>query len=260
MIGSTESITVYTEQIRKDANGAYSFTKTDGTAISGAPAIVYNIADFSLVSGNAVNGAYTNGTAYVIVVDGEYYPADSNYRRVETSSVVSGLKQGTITKADAAGNTWATIDGIENVNVSSYKFEFFYRNADGTVLYKAGDSTNVTVASRAIYEAQIKTQQDAYDKAVAAYEEALSKDYLSEERLAYYKEEVERTEAELLEAKDSLLDKYFNGRFWNVPNSPYYTYVQLGQGSFQQPTSSLTFTYVLVGDTYCVFSDEFVLG
>lgn len=260
VIGSTESITVYTEQIRKDANGAYSFTKTDGTAISGAPAIVYNIADFSLVSGNAVNGAYTNGTAYVIVVDGEYYPADSNYRRVETSSVVSGLKQGTITKADAAGNTWATIDGIENVNVSSYKFEFFYRNADGTVLYKAGDSTNVTVASRAIYEAQIKTQQDAYDKAVAAYEEALSKDYLSEERLAYYKEEVERTEAELLEAKDSLLDKYFNGRFWNVPNSPYYTYVQLGQGSFQQPTSSLTFTYVLVGDTYCVFSDEFVLG
>ena len=260
VIGSTESITVYTEQIRKDANGAYSFTKTDGTAISGAPAIVYNIADFSLVSGNAVNGAYTNGTAYVIVVDGEYYPADSNYRRIETSSVVSGLKQGTITKADAAGNTWATIDGIENVNVSSYKFEFFYRNADGTVLYKAGDSTNVTVASRAIYEAQIKTQQDAYDKAVAAYEEALSKDYLSEERLAYYKEEVERTEAELLEAKDSLLDKYFNGRFWNVPNSPYYTYVQLGQGSFQQPTSSLTFTYVLVGDTYCVFSDEFVLG
>ena len=260
VIGSTESITVYTEQIRKDANGAYSFTKTDGTAISGAPAIVYNIADFSLVSGNAVNGAYTNGTAYVIVVDGEYYPADSNYRRVETSSVVSGLKQGTITKADAAGNTWATIDGIENVNISSYKFEFFYRNADGTVLYKAGDSTNVTVASRAIYEAQIKTQQDAYDKAVAAYEEALSKDYLSEERLAYYKEEVERTEAELLEAKDSLLDKYFNGRFWNVPNSPYYTYVQLGQGSFQQPTSSLTFTYVLVGDTYCVFSDEFVLG
>ena len=260
VIGSTESITVYTEQVRKDANGAYSFTKTDGTAISGAPAIVYNIADFSLVSGNAVNGAYTNGTAYVIVVDGEYYPADSNYRRVETSSVVSGLKQGTITKADAAGNTWATIDGIENVNVSSYKFEFFYRNADGTVLYKAGDSTNVTVASRAIYEAQIKTQQDAYDKAVAAYEEALSKDYLSEERLAYYKEEVERTEAELLEAKDSLLDKYFNGRFWNVPNSPYYTYVQLGQGSFQQPTSSLTFTYVLVGDTYCVFSDEFVLG
>ena len=260
VIGSTESITVYTEQVRKDANGAYAFTTTDGTAISGAPAIVYNIADFSLVSGNAVNGAYTNGTAYVIVVDGEYYPADSNYRRVETSSVVSGLKQGTITKADAAGNTWATIDGIENVNVSSYKFEFFYRNADGTVLYKAGDSTNVTVASRAIYEAQIKTQQDAYDKAVAAYEEALSKDYLSEERLAYYKEEVERTEAELLEAKDSLLDKYFNGRFWNVPNSPYYTYVQLGQGSFQQPTSSLTFTYVLVGDTYCVFSDEFVLG
>ena len=260
VIGSTESITVYTEQIRKDANGAYSFTKTDGTAISGAPAIVYNIADFSLVSGNAVNGAYTNGTAYVIVVDGEYYPADSNYRRIETSSVVSGLKQGTITKADAAGNTWATIDGIENVNISSYKFEFFYRNADGTVLYKAGDSTNVTVASRAIYEAQIKTQQDAYDRAVAAYEEALSKGYLSEERLAYYREEVERTEAELLEAKDSLLDKYFNGRFWNVPNSPYYTYVQLGQGSFQQPTSSLTFTYVLVGDTYCVFSDEFVLG
>ena len=93
-----------------------------------------------------------------------------------------------------------------------------------------------------------------------ADEEALAKGYLSEERIAYYKAEVDKTEAELVEAKNSLLDKYFNGRFWGVPNSPYYLYVQLGSGSFQQPTSTLTFNYVKVGDTYCVFSDEFILG
>ena len=60
--------------------------------------------------------------------------------------------------------------------------------------------------------------------------------------------------------KNSLLDKYFNGRFWCVANSPYYSYVVINQGTFQQPVSNLTFYYIQVGDTYCVFSDEFVLN
>ena len=201
----------------------------------------------------------SNGKNYL--VEGTVaYAIDDQVHKIEVEVKPIGTKQGTITKTDAAGNTYATIDGVKNVNVTNYDFAFFYRNADASVLYKAGDSTSVTVATREIYNAQIKTQQDAYDKAVAAYEEALAKGYLSEERIAYYKAEVDKTEAELVEAKNSLLDKYFNGRFWGVPNSPYYLYVQLGSGSFQQPTSTLTFNYVKVGDTYCVFSDEFILG
>lgn len=254
-VPTTTNVTVYTEAVQEAEDGTYSFVKTDGSAISGAPAIAYNINDFT-----GVNGGYTDGTNYLVLVGDTYYPADSNYRRIETSSTISGMKTGVITSATASGTTYATIDGVKNVDVTNYNFEFFYKNGDGTVLYKAGDSTNVTVASRAIYEAQIKTQQDAYDKAVAAYEEALAKGYLSDERLAYYKEAVDEAEAALLEAKNSLLDRYFNGRFWCVPNSPYYTYVELGQGTFQQPSSTVTFNYIVIDGTYCVFSDEFVLG
>ena len=255
VIASTEDVVVYTEAVKRAEDGTYSFVKTDGSAVSGAPTIAYNIQDFT-----GVNGGYTDGTNYLVLVGDTYYPADSNYRRIETSSTISGMKTGVITSATASGTTYATIDGVKNVDVTNYNFEFFYKNGDGTVLYKAGDSTNVTVASRAIYEAQIKTQQDAYDKAVAAYEEALAKGYLSDERLAYYKEAVDEAEAALLEAKNSLLDRYFNGRFWCVPNSPYYTYVELGQGTFQQPSSTVTFNYIVIDGTYCVFSDEFVLG
>ncbi len=263
VIMSTETVTLYTEMLYKNADGVYKFISTASGSIveiSGAPVIAYNINDFSLVSGTALNGAYKSGDNYLVSIDGTYYPADSNYRRIETSSTISGLKQGTITKADAAGNTYATINGVKNVNVTNYKFEFFYKNADKSVLYKAGDSTNVTIASQATYNAQIKTEQEAYDKAVAAYEEALEKDYLSEERLAYYREAVETAEAALNAKKDSLLDTYFNGRFWCVANSPYYSYVIINQGTFQQAVSNLTFYYIQIGDTYCVFSDEFVLN
>ena len=263
VIMSSETVTLYTEMLYKNADGDYKFISTASGSIaeiSGAPVIAYNINDFSLVSGTALNGAYKSGETYLVSIDGKYYPADSNYRRIEVSSTVSGLKQGTITKADAAGNTYATINGVKNVNVTNYKFEFFYRNADKSVLYKAGDSTNVTIASQDTYNAQIKAEQEAYDKAVEAYEAAVDKGYLSEERLAYYKEAVEAAEEALNAKKNSLLDKYFNGRFWCVANSPYYSYVVINQGTFQQPVSNLTFYYIQVGDTYCVFSDEFVLN
>lgn len=265
VIMSSETVTLYTEMFYKNADGDYKFIsindKDEIVEISGAPVIAYNINDFTRVSGSDPdNAAYKFGENYLVSIDGKYYPADSNYRRIEVSSTISGLKQGTITKADAAGNTYATINGVKNVNVTNYKFEFFYRNADKSVLYKAGDSTNVTIASQATYNAQIKTEQEAYDKALAAYEAAVDKGYLSEERLAYYKEAVEAAEEALNAKKNSLLDKYFNGRFWCVANSPYYSYVVINQGTFQQPVSNLTFYYIQVGDTYCVFSDEFVLN
>lgn len=236
--------------------GVYRFTKTTKGTVS---CLVPELSTLVSTTTEGNNIYLSNGKNYL--VEGTVaYAIDDQVHKIEVEVKPIGTKQGTITKTDAAGNTYATIDGVKNVNVTNYDFAFFYRNADASVLYKAGDSTSVTVATREIYNAQIKTQQDAYDKAVAAYEEALAKGYLSEERIAYYKAEVDKTKAELVEAKNSLLDKYFNGRFWGVPNSPYYLYVQLGSGSFQQPTSTLTFNYVKVGDTYCVFSDEFILG
>lgn len=267
-----KAITVYEKDdvaFYKNDNGVYKFiTIADAEEGAAYNAVVTEgeTIDYVLtkVSTSATSTVYktTNldTNINVILIGDVYYEADSNYRRVELSSTLGLIKQGTVTKTDAAGNTYATIDGVKNVNVTNYKFEFFYRNADASVLYKAGDSTSVSIATRDIYNAQIKTQQEAYDKAVKAYEEALAKGYLSEERIAYYKAEVDKTEAALVEAKNSLLDRYFNGRFWGVPNSPFYLYVQRDSGSFQQSTSSLTFNYVKVGDTYCVFSDEFVLG
>lgn len=236
-------------------NGLYNFRFGKSAELA-----LVDISDENLVSGESGNGIYVNDGKYYLVEGTVAYALDDQMHKIEVEVKPIGTKQGTITKTDAAGNTYATIDGVKDVNVTNYDFAFFYRNADASVLYKAGDSTSVTVATREIYNAQIKTQQEAYDKAVKAYEEALAKGYLSEDRIAYYKAEVDRTEAALVEAKNSLLDRYFNGRFWGVPNSPYYLYVQLGSGSFQQPTSSLTFNYVKVGDTYCVFSDEFILG
>lgn len=247
--GEIEDVTVYTYEY------PYNSVVTEGETID------YVLTKLSTSATSTVYKTTNLDTNINVILIGDvYYEADSNYRRIELSSTLSLIKQGTITKTDAAGNTYATIDGVKNVNVTNYDFAFFYRNADASVLYKAGDSTSVTIATREIYNNQIKTQQEAYDKAVAAYEEALAKGYLSEERIAYYKAEVDKTEAALAEAKNSLLDKYFNGRFWGVPNSPFYLYVQRDQGSFQQPTSALTFNYVKVGDTYCVFSDEFILG
>lgn len=247
--GEIEDVTVYTYEY------PYNSVVTEGETID------YVLTKLSTSATSTVYKTTNLDTNINVILIGDvYYEADSNYRRIELSSTLSLIKQGTITKTDAAGNTYATIDGVKNVNVTNYDFAFFYRNADASVLYKAGDSTSVTIATRKIYNNQIKTQQEAYDKAVAAYEEALAKGYLSEERIAYYKAEVDKTEAALAEAKNSLLDKYFNGRFWGVPNSPFYLYVQRDQGSFQQPTSALTFNYVKVGDTYCVFSDEFILG
>lgn len=234
-------------------NGLYNFRfgKIDELTL-------VDISNKNLVTGET--NIYVNNGKYYLVEGTVAYALDDQMNKIEAEVKPIGLKTGTITKTDAAGNTYATIDGVKNVNVTDYDFAFFYRNADASVLYKAGDSTKVTIATKAIYDAQIKTQQDAYDKAVAAYEEALDKGYLSAERIASYKAAVDEAEAALVEAKDSLLDKYFNGTFWGVPNSPYYLYVQTGSGSFQQATSSLTFNYVKVGDTYCVFSDEFVLG
>lgn len=240
--------------------GLYNFRFGVNSTL-GRNVVLVDISPDNLVSGEADNGIYlSNGKYYKYEGGSVAYALDERMNKIETLVVPSEMKQGTITKTDAAGNTYATIDGVKNVNVTNYDFAFFYRNADASVLYKAGDSTSVSIATRDIYNAQIKTQQDAYDKALKAYEEALAKGYLSDERIAYYKAEVDAAEAALTEAKNSLLDKYFNGRFWGVPNSPYYLYVQLGSGSFQQPSSTLTFNYVKVGDTYCVFSDEFILG
>ena len=58
-------------------------------------------------------------------------------------------------------------------------------------------------------------------------------------------------------AKLSNIDKYFNGQFWGFANSPYYTYVAMGAGSFQQDVSYLWFEYIEVDGVYCVFSDTF---
>ena len=85
----------------------------------------------------------SNGKNYL--VEGTVaYAIDDQVHKIEVEVKPIGTKQGTITKTDAAGNTYATIDGVKNVNVTNYDFAFFYRNADASVLYKAGDSTRLS--------------------------------------------------------------------------------------------------------------------
>ena len=239
----------------------YRFGNTSVDGISTPK--TYNMNDLTYVKTVGDIEIYVDlaGDTYAKYTDGLIYQVNpETYEKVEVSATLSLIQTGTLTSATASGQTIATMNGVKGVDISGYKFAFFYKNAEKTVLYKAGNSTSVSIANEATYKAQFANEQTAYDNALAAYNDALTKDYLSAERLAYYKAEVDKTESALTEKKNSLLDRYFNGQFWNVPNSPYYQYVTVGSGSFQQPTSDLTFSYVLVGDTYCVFSDEFILG
>lgn len=219
-----------------------------------------------LVSGTTNDGLYKMGDLYFYYDGTNAYVVDENFRRVETSTTLSGVKTGTLTYTNVSGtSTLATIDGVEKVEISGYNFAWFYRNADGSVLYKAGNSSSVEIASAETYAAAYKTEQDAYNKALANYNKAVGLGYLSEERIAYYKEILDNAEAALIAKKNALLDKYFNGQFWNCPNSPYYVYIQKSLGGFQETVAKLSFNYIVVKDAagnnvYCVFSDEYTFG
>lgn len=192
---------------------------------------------------------------------GQYYMVDKNCEIVddETGAISTDIKVGKLVSTNAAGVTTADMGDGKIVDVTNYDFQWFYRDTEGK-LCKAGDSTNVVIIDGASYaklfeklEKNVANTKATLDVKKAAYDAGK----LNQTKYDYYVAAYEAAVAELDAAKASNIDKYFNGQFWGFANSPYYTYVAMGAGSFQQDVSYLWFEYIQVGNTYCVFSDTF---
>ena len=188
---------------------------------------------------------------------GSYYMVDKNCAIVD--NYVVEVKTGKLVSENIAGKTMADMGNGKVVDVSGYDFEWFYRNVDGD-LCVAGDSTNVSIIDSKAYaglftdlEKKVASTKTTLEVKEAAYLAGK----LSQTKYDYYKAEYEAAVAALDAAKLSNIDKYFNGQFWGFANSPYYTYVAMGAGSFQQDVSYLWFDYIEVNGVYCVFSDTF---
>ena len=188
---------------------------------------------------------------------GSYYMVDKNLAIVD--NYVVEVKTGKLVSENIAGKTMADMGDGKVVDVSGYDFEWFYRNVEGD-LCVAGDSTNVSIIDSKAYAGLFKSLEDkvaSTKTTLEVKEAAYLAGKLSQTKYDYYKAEYEAAVAALDAAKLSNIDKYFNGQFWGFANSPYYTYVAMGAGSFQQDVSYLWFDYIEVNGVYCVFSDTF---
>ncbi len=251
----------------------------DGTAAayirhdehSNAWLVVSDKSAYALPNGEEVGAIYRSYPTYVeadnaIKIDlgiegGKWYIIDENNMIVSSTNVE--LLTGTVTEVKADGTTIATMNGEKNVNITNMATEFFYFDAEQTVLYVADDKTDVTIIAKSAYDALFNSQVKAVDDAQKAYDEAYAKwqnNSLSDERLAYYETALNDAKTALITAKAESLDNYFNGQFWGFANSPLYQYVAMAQGTFQEGKPTLTFNYVVVDDVLCVFSDSFSFG
>ncbi len=227
---------------------------------------------YALPTGEEVGAIYRSYPTYAeadnaIKIDlgiegGKWYIVNANNEIVSATDVT--LLEGTITKTYADGTTIATMNGVKDVVISDMDTEYFYFNVERTQLNVADDNTDVKVIAKAAfddlfksYENDIAKKQEAYDTAKVKYEAgALAEDRFND----VYVKPLEEAKAALVEAKAASLDTYFNGQFWGFTNSPLYKNFATAQGTFQQPNPTLTFNYVIVDDTLCVFSDSFSFG
>ena len=173
---------------------------------------------------------------------------------------------------DAEGKVLFVADDNTNVSIidqNAYNDLFkSYRtavaNADaalyGYVAVTSGGTHKIDISTGRIVPMETG---DAAALGVYNYDEAKGAQYryeqgnLSDERYAYYVENLETASAALVEAKAASLDKYFNGQFWGFANSPVYKYITVAQGTFQEGKPTLYFDYIVVDDTLCVFTDSF---
>ncbi|MBO5047666.1 MAG: hypothetical protein J6D19_04575, partial [Clostridia bacterium] len=227
---------------------------------------------YALPTGEEVGAIYRSYPTYAdadnaIKIDlgiegGKWYIVNANNEIVSATDVT--LLEGTITKTYADGTTIATMNGVKGVDISDMNTEYFYFNVERTQLNVADDNTNVKIIAKAAFddlfaaqEKEIADAQKAYDEAVKKYEAG----QLAEDRFqTVYVDRLENAKAALVEAKAASLDTYFNGQFWGFANSPLYKNFATAQGTFQQEAPTLTFNYVIVEDTLCVFSDSFSFG
>ncbi|MBQ8496727.1 MAG: S-layer homology domain-containing protein [Clostridia bacterium] len=225
----------------------------------------------ALPSGESVGQIYRAYSTYeeakaayidLSIQGGNYYLVDKNCMIVEgDTSYATDIKIGKLVSENAAGQTMADMGDGKVVDVSNKDFAWFYRDVEGN-LVKAGDNKNVSIISGAAYEDLFTKLEDAVKTTKATFEvkeAAWKAGKLSDSKYEYYKAEYEAAVAALAEARVTNIDKYFNGQFWGFANSPYYTYVAMGAGSFQQEVSYLWFEYVEIDGTICVFSDTYMV-
>jgi hypothetical protein len=267
-VPSTPSVEDKTTLVYLDGT-ASAFVKHD--KYSNAWLVVSDKSAYALPSGEEVGAIYRSYTTYVdadnaIKIDlgiegGKWYIVDENNQIVSDADIT--LLKGTVTDVKADGTTIATMNGVKDQVISTMKTEFFYFNAEKTLLNVAGDNTNVSIISSKAFGELFSAQEKAVAEAKTAFDAATVKyenGQLSDERYDYYKTNLENAEKALVDAKAANLDKYFNGQFWGFANSPLYKYVAMSQGTFQEGKPTVTFDYVIVEDTLCVFSDSFSFG
>ena len=227
---------------------------------------------YALPTGEEVGAIYRSYPTYAdadnaIKIDlgiegGKWYIVNANNEIVSATDVT--LLEGTITKTYADGTTIATMNGVKGVDISDMNTEYFYFNVERTQLNVADDNTNVKIIAKAAFDDLFADKEKALADAQKAYDEALVKyeaGQLAEDRFqTVYVDRLENAKAALVEAKAASLDTYFNGQFWGFANSPLYKNFATAQGTFQQEAPTLTFNYVIVEDTLCVFSDSFSFG
>ena len=225
----------------------------------------------AIPSGESVGQIYREYSTYaeakaafidLSIQGGKFYVVDKNCAIVDGDTTYNtDIKIGKLVSENVAGQTMADMGDGKVVDVSNKTFAWFYRDINGN-LVKAGDNKNVSIISGDSYADLFKPLEDkvATTKAVFEVKEAAWKNnLLSDAKYEYYKAEYEAAVAALAEARVTNIEKYFNGQFWGFAGSPYYTYVAMGAGSFQQEVSNLWFEYFEVDGVICVFSDTFMV-
>ncbi len=226
----------------------------------------------AIPSGESVGQIYREYSTYeeakaafvdLSIAGGKFYLVDKNCVIVDgDTSYATDIKIGKLVSENVAGQTMADMGDGKVVDVSNKEFAWFYRDAAGN-LVKAGNNKNVSIISGEAFAALDDTLEKAVTttKATLEVKEAAWKEgKLSDSKYEYYKAEYEAAVAALEEAQLANIDKYFNGQFWGFAGSPYYTYVAMGAGSFQQDVSNLWFEYFEVDGVICVFSDTFMVS
>ena len=167
---------------------------------------------------------------------------------------------GTATITDIRnGRLYATVDGTENVNISSWRVKFIYTDLDATKLYVADGKNDVSVSAFNEIADGIESKYNAAALARKVYEAARDGGILSAETIVKYKAAYEASVAELEAAKKSAADK-MNGQFWgasSVSTSAIKRYFDSAKYTYGVASPTLTFSYLYSDGTYYVIVPSF---
>ena len=160
-----------------------------------------------------------------------------------TETLSATVYAGTITAVTPDGKTTATMFG-KSRDVSDKTFVYLYHDIDNADFGIGGTSVQVEVATMAEIIGGYATQQ-------AIVNEGIGGAHL------YDQGDIDDAQEQIDAKKAEAVSKYFNGTFWNVPNSPAYKYLAIQQVSGQHADVSFGFKYIVINDVVYVFVNSF---